>query len=214
MKFKFFLIFFAALVISPSLNGQDKKTRPRELQFYMNSILCEKTIIEYNNNGFVLKMSSFSHDRLTDYSRYSYDKENRLLNEKTYDRAGVLIKIRKYYYNEAGLIAGERVFSWPDKLIEYNVINYTDNKIDIVYYYNKDNLLIETIEFMYKNGFVNIIKLNKIGKYIMIMNPVYDDKMKLIGHRVEHSGADVKIETKYIYEDGYAADEAIRLIFR
>jgi len=48
----------------------------------------------------------------------------------------------------------------------------------------------------------------------MIMKAVYDKDMILTGHNIVHSNADVKIRTEYIYEDGYASNESLQLIFR
>ncbi len=214
MKLRSVYIILLTFILSSVLNGSDINTRPCELQFYVESHLSSTVKIEYNKNGYVIKMSSFSSGRLTDYSRYKYNPENRLMLERSYDPSGILIKTRRYYYNETGLIYGEEVYSPQEILLEYVRINYTDNKIDKVSYYKPGNILFQTIDFRYKNGLTDLIIFNKTDKYIMIMKPVYDERMRLIGHNIKHSNTDVKIETKYIYEEGYASEETIRLIFR
>ncbi len=210
LKKSIFIIFIFLCI----QGAADQKKRPRELQFYVNSHLTATTIIEYNRNGNVLKMSSFEKTKLTDYAKYKYDSGGRLLSERTFDYSNILIRTRKYFYGDNGSVKEEKVFSPDDKLIEYLVISYNSGKIQKIDYYKPDDNLYQTIEFNYNGDILNTMVFNKIGKYIMIMKAMYDREMLLIGHNIKHSNADIKIETKYIYEDGYASSESLQLIFR
>jgi len=214
MKFKNILTIVLVLFLSGILNGADFKKRPRELQFYVNSYLTATTIIEYNPEGDVSKMSSFENSKLTDYAKYKYDSDKRLSFEKNFDSSGILIKTRKYICDDSGVVTEEKVFSPEGKLIEYLVMSYSNKKLIKVEYFKPDNTLFQIIEFKYNNKILYAVTFNKIGKYLMVMKAVYDKDMRLIGHNIKHSNADVKIETRYIYEDGYATDYALQLIFR
>jgi hypothetical protein len=203
------------MFISLCIQGYaDQKKRPRELQFYVNSHLTTTTLIEYNRNGNVLKLSSFEKNKLTDYARYNYNSQGRLLSERTFDFSNILIRVRKYFYDDDGFIKEEKVFSPAGKLIEYLIISYNSGKMQKIDYYKPDDNLYQTIEFNYTGDILNTMVFNKIGKYIMIMKADYDREMLLVGHSIKHSNADIKIETKYIYEDGYASAESLQLIFR
>jgi len=212
LKNTFTLLILLIFISTPGFSGQRK--RPVELQFYVSTHLNTITMIEYNDKGDVLKMSSYENKKLTDYAKYKYDPEGKLSFERTYDASNILIKTRKYFYDESGLVTGEKVYSPSGKLIEYLVINWNDKKIRKIDYYRPDENIFQTIEFNYTNETLTAMVFNKIGKYIMIMKAVYDKDMLLIGHNIKHSNADIKIETKYIYEDGYATDQALQIIFR
>lgn len=214
MKIKTFFISLTALIFIANNGVSTQKKRPVELQFYVNSHLSSTTMIEYNVKGDVIKMSSYDTAKLTDYARYQYQSDGILLQERTYDASNILIRTRKYFYDESGLVTGEKVYSRSGGLIEYLVITWSDKKIQKIDYFRPDDNLFQTIEFNYTGDILNAMVFNKIGKYMMIMKSVYDKDMLLIGHDIKHSNADIKIETKYIYEDGYATDQALQLIFR
>jgi hypothetical protein len=214
MKFKSIITLFAVLLTSLLTAAEAQSKRPCELRFYVNYHLNTVTSISYNTNGDVIKMSSYENEKLTDYARYRYTTDKRLYSERTYSAAGIIIRTRSYIYNKSGQITGEKVYSPDGELTEYLVINWKDKKIQKIDYYKTDNNLFQTIEFKYNNGILEAMAFNKIGKYIMIMRAVYDKDMFLTGHNIIHSNADVKISTEYIYEDGYAANESLQVIFR
>ncbi len=214
MKLKNFLIILLPVIFLSNLSGAEVNKRPCELQFYVNSHLTTTTLIEYNQKGDVLKMSSYEDSKLIDYARYKYDSNGRLTAEKSYNYSNILLKTRLYSYDNSGLITGEKVYSPSGNLIEYLVISYINRKIDKIDYYKSDDNLFQTIEFKYTGNLLNAMSFNKIGKFVMIMKPVYDKNMLLIGHTIKHSSADVKIETKYIYEEGFATEDSLTIIFR
>lgn len=214
MKLKTFFISLTALIFIANTGFSAQKKRPVKLQFYVNSHLSSTTMIEYNVKGDVIKMSSYDTAKLTDYARYQYQADGILLQERTYDASNILIRTRKYFYDESGLVTGEKVYSRSGGLMEYLVITWSDKKIQKIDYFRPDDNLFQTIEFNYTGNILNAMVFNKIGKYMMIMKSVYDKDMLLTGHDIKHSNADIKIETKYIYEDGYATDQALELIFR
>ena len=211
---KSIIVIFTVIVLSCRLIGAENSKRPVQLEFYVNSHLNTTTIIEYNKNGDLLKMSSYENGKVTDYARYRYDSNARLLSENCYDPFSVLLKTRKYQYDDTGLITGEKVYSPSGKLIEYLVLTYNSRKIQKIDYYKSDDNLFQSIEFVYFDGRVDAMAFNRIGKYVMYMKAVYDDNTFLIGHNIKHSNADIKIETRYIYEAGYATDTALQIIFR
>ncbi len=214
MKHKYFLTLLLSIIITGNLNAGELNKRPRELHFYVNSHLTTTTLIEYNQKGDVMKMSSFENSKLTDYAKYKYNSNGRLSTEKSYDYANILIKTRMYIYDNSGFVTEEKVYSPSGNLIEYLLIGYTGKKIAKIDYFKPDNNLYQSIEFKYTDNLLSAMAFNKIGKFVMIMKPVYDKNMLLTGHTIRHSSADVKIETKYIYEEGYATDEALMIIFR
>lgn len=214
MKLKKLFISLTALVFITSTGFSAQNKRPAVLQFYVNSHLSITTMIEYNVKGDVIKMSSYDTAKLTDYARYKYQPDGRLSLERTYDASNILIRTRKYFYDDSGSVTGEKVYSRSGGLIEYLAITWRDKKIEKIDYFRPDDNLFQTIEFHYTGDILNAMVFNKIGKYIMIMKPVYDKNMLLIGHDIKHSNADIKIETKYIYEDGNATDQALQLVFR
>jgi len=214
MKIKSIITVIFILFSLNVLNGNERAKRPCELQFFVNSHLNTKTMIDYNRDGDVIKMSSYENGKLVDYARYNYNIDGRLSYEKTYDSSSILIRTRYYFYDNSGLITGEKVFSSDEKLLEYLVIIYSNRKIQKIEYRKSDDILYQTIDFQYNNGILEAMAFNKIGKYAMVMKSVFDKDMLLIGHEIKHSNADVKIETKYIYEDGYARNETLQIIFR
>ncbi len=210
---KYLILVFIFITFSLKI-GIAQPKRPCELRFYVNSFLNTETKIEYDSNGNVIKMSSYENDKLTDYARYRYTSDKKLYSERTYSSTGILIRTRNYFYNESGLITGEKVYSPYGELIEYLVITYKGSKIQKIDYYKTDQILYQTIDFKYNKDILEAMAFTKIGKYIMIMKAVYDNDMKLTGHNIIHSSADVKIRTEYVYEEGYAAEESLQLIFR
>ncbi len=214
MKLKILITSLTVLLTAAFAPAESQSKRPYELRFYVNSHLNTVTSIEYNNNGDVIKMTSYENEKLTDYARYRYTIDKRLYSERTYSAAGILIRTRSYIYNESGQITGEKVYSPYGELTEYLVISREDNLIQKIDYYKTDGNLFQTIEFKYNNGILEAMAFNKIGKYIMIMKAVYDKDMILTGHNIIHSNADVKITTEYLYESGYAKNESLQLIFR
>jgi len=214
MKSKNIIILLIILILTDAVNAIAQPKRPCELRFYVNSFLNTETKIEYDSNGNVIKMSSYENDKLTDYARYRYTSDKKLYSERTYSSTGILIRTRNYFYNDSGLITGEKVYSPYGELIEYLVITYKDRKIQKIDYYRTDQILYQTIDFKYDKNILEAMAFTKIGKYIMIMKAVYDNDLKLTGHNIVHSSADVKIRTEYVYEEGYAAEESLQLIFR
>lgn len=214
MKVKISILLLLIIIFSPGTGFNAQNKRPGELRFYINSHLSTTTRIEYNEKGDVLKMSSYENTKLTDYAKYKYDTDGRLSFERTYDPSNILLRTRKYYHDESGLVTGEKVYSPAGVLIEYLTITWNNKKIQKIDYFHTDDNLFQTIEFNYSKNLLNTMIFNKVGKYIMIMKAVYDKDMLLIGHNIKHSNAEINIETKYIYEDGYATDQALQLIFR
>lgn len=214
MNFRYIMLILLAVIFTGGLYATEQKKRPKELQFYVNSQLNTTTVIGYNQRGDVVKMSSYENGKLTDYARYTYGNAGRLLFERTYDPYGILLKTRNYCYNETGFITGEKVYSASNVLIEYLAISYSGKKIIKIEYYKAGGNLYQTIEFNYRNDRLTAMVYNKIGKYLMVIKAVYNSDMLLIGHDIKHSNADVKIETKYIYEDGNITENALNLIFR
>lgn len=197
-----------------SVNVSAQGMRPCELRFYVDSNLNTTTTISYNSNGDVLKMTSFENGKLADYAKYHYSSSGKLLSEKTYDSSNILLRTRYYFYDDKNLITGEKVFSPSGRLTEYLVLSYNGRMISKIEYFRPDDILYQTIDFRYIDDRLDIMAFNKIGKYVMIMKTVYDKNMLLTGHSITHSNADIKIETRYIYEEGNATDEALQLIFR
>jgi len=215
MKLKSSLTAALVLLTLTSLTAKENYRRPCELQFYVNSQLVTRTVISYNQNGDVIKMSSFDENRLTDYAKYKYNSEGKVSLETSYDSTGIVIRTKVYDYDKKfSLITGEKVYSQNGDLIEYQIINYNNTKIDKIYYYKADGYQFQSIDFKYKNDILFAMIFKKTGKYILIMKTIYDDNMLPVGHDIIHSSADVKLETKYIYENGYAAEASLQLIFR
>lgn len=215
MKLIYLFIQIIFSLFLSNLTAAEITSRPCELQFYVDSHLNTSTVIIYNSNGDVIKMSSYEKGKLTDYARYKYNTDGILISEKTYNHSNVLLRTRNYFYDDSGAVTSEKVYTPSGDLIEYLIISNSNRKIQKIDYHKSDDILYQTIEFKYNNkGLLKAMVFNKIGKYIMIMKPVYDKNMRLTGHGIVHSNADVKIETKYIYEEGYATEEALSLIFR
>ena len=214
MKLKNTLIILIITLLISTVNSMAATKRPCELRFFVNSSLNTETKIEYNSSGNVIKMTSYENGKLTDYARYRYSSDKKLYSERTYSAAGILLRIRSYIYNNSGLITEEKVYSPDGDLIEYLVLTYNGRKIQKINYYRSDGFLFQTIDFKYNKDILEAMAFTKTGKYIMVMKAVYDKDMTLAGHDIVHSNADVKIRTEYIYENGYATDETLQLIFR
>ena len=214
MKLKIILSLLVIPVFIAGLNAGEQKKRPVRLLFYIDSHLTTTTIIEYDRSGEVQKMSSFERGRLTDYAKYQYDSDNHLSVERTFDPSGILTRTRKYIYDDSGLMIRQNVYSSDQKPVEYLLFTHNGKALQKIDYYKTDNILHETIEFIYSGNILRSMVYTKIGKYIMVINSIYNKDMLLTGHDIKHSSADVKISTEYIYEDGFATEQALQLIFR
>lgn len=134
--------------------------------------------IEFNKDGWYSKISQFTiFGELLDYTVFKYDKENLMVERKTFNDMDSLVVIMKVEYDEKGRPVNTLHQDGEGYLTSREVIEYNDeNLIETQSVYNKDNVLIRK-----KQQYLDRRGLPKETK-------IFNEKNEVVNHRKETFG--------------------------
>ncbi len=131
----------------------------------------------YNSDSTIAKTTTYSDNKISDYTIYTYDRKKTILRE-FFDGANQLIIVESMKYNEKGRISNSTV-KIKDKVLSYFEYEYIDNG-SIATKFNNKSQKIGTTEHMYDNSEHEIkrIERDSSNKMTQILEWVYDDNKK------------------------------------